>query len=213
MTVITTLILDLDGVIRHWDGEALEAASMAIGLERGVLFEIAFDEALMQQSMTGVITAETWEDEITRRVAGRSGLEPAAVAALWNDQRWAKIDGEVLDVVDAVRGRGRRVALFSNATTRLERDLDRLGVSRRFDVIVNSARLGIAKPDPRAFTAAARLVDVVPSECVFVDDRAVNVDGAREAGMRAEVYAGVDALRDLLVEVGLLDERWAVSSR
>jgi putative hydrolase of the HAD superfamily len=201
---ITALILDLDGVIRHWDGEALEAAAMALGMERGVLFEVAFDEALMQQSMTGVITAETWQDEICRRVADRAGIDAAAVAALWDDQRWASIDEEVLAVVQAVRDRGYRVALFSNATTRLERDLERLGVSERFDVVVNSARLGLAKPDPEAFAAAAERVGVDPRRCVFVDDRSDNVDGARTAGMRAEVYAGVDALRELLAEVGLL---------
>jgi putative hydrolase of the HAD superfamily len=201
---ITTLILDLDGVIRHWDGEALEAAAMALGLERGVLFEVAFDEALMQQSMTGVITAETWQDEISRRVADRTGIDPEAVSALWDEQRWASIDGEVLAVVEAVRDRGHRVAVFSNATTRLERDLDRLGVTDHFDVVVNSARLGLAKPDPEAFAAAAERVGVDPGACVFVDDRPDNVDGARAAGMRAEVYTGVRPLRQLLAEVGLL---------
>ena len=204
MSSITTLILDLDGVIRHWDGEALEAASMALGLERGVLFEVAFDEALMQQSITGVITAETWQEEISLRVSGRSGIDPEAVADLWNGQRWARIDDEVLDIVDAVRDCGHRVALFSNATTRLERDLDRLGVAEHFDIIVNSSRLGLAKPDPLAFEAAARLVGVKPAECVFLDDREDNVEGARRAGLRAELYAGVDALRALLIEVGLL---------
>jgi putative hydrolase of the HAD superfamily len=205
MSSITTLILDLDGVIRHWDGEALEAASMAIGMERGVLFEVAFDEALMQQSMTGVITAESWEEEIARRVAGRSGVEPIAVAALWRSQKWARIDDDVLDVVLAVRDRGHHVALFSNASTRLERDLERLGVAERFDSIVNSARLGLAKPDPQAFHAAAEQMGVEPASCVFVDDRPDNVEGARRAGMRAEVFAGVEALRALLVEVGLLE--------
>jgi putative hydrolase of the HAD superfamily len=204
---ITTLILDLDGVIRHWDGEALEAASIELGIERGVLFEVAFDEALMRQSMTGIITAETWQQEIARRVAGRSGLDPEAVEALWGDGRWASIDDEVLDLVDVVRDGGHRVALFSNASTRLERDLETLGIIERFDTVLNSARLGLAKPDPAAFAAAAGQLGVDPEVCVFVDDRPDNVDGAREAGMRAEVFSGVAALRDLLADVGLLPSR------
>ncbi len=203
--MITTLILDIDGVLRHWDDEALEAASMAIGLGRGVLFSVAFDEELMAQSMTGVITAEEWEAEICRRAALRSGLDPAAIADLWNDGRWARLDDDVLELVDAVRAQGHVVALFSNSTTRLERDMEALGVAGRVDTIVSSARLGLAKPDPHAFRAAAERVGVDPAACVFVDDRPDNVDGARAAGMRAQRFAGVDPLRALLVESGLLD--------
>ena len=198
------LILDLDGVIRHWDGEALEAASVAMGMGPGVLFEVAFDKALLSDSMTGRITAEEWETEISMRAAARSGVEAAAVAALWNADRWVSIDDEVLDLVAEVRTEGHRVAVFSNASTRLERDLDRRGITGRVDLIVNSARLGVAKPAPEAFEAAAERLGVEPSACVFVDDRPDNVEGARLAGMRAEVFAGVDALRELLVEVGLL---------
>lgn len=200
----TTLILDLDGVIRHWDGEGMEAASMTIGMARGVLFEVAFDEELMRQSMTGVMSAEEWEAEICRRAARRSGLDPAAIAALWNDSRWARVDDEVLDLVQEVRARGHAVVVFSNASTRLERDMDALGVTTRVDAIVNSARLGVAKPDPEAFRAAAELLGLRPAMCIFVDDRVVNVEGARTAGMRAELFTGVDKLRALLVEVGLL---------
>lgn len=204
MTEPPTLILDVDGVIRHWDAEGLEAASIDLGLPPGALFEAASDDALIERAITGVITDEEWKAEIARRCAARCDVDAERLATLWTAGRRWSIDRAVLDMVQAVRSRGGRVALFSNATTGLEADMLECGVAEAVDDIVNSARLGLAKPDPAAFTAAAMLLGVNPSACVFVDDRESNVAGAREAGMRAEVYAGAAELHALLTKVGLL---------
>ncbi|MFG2669294.1 hypothetical protein [Streptomyces sp. NPDC048445] len=53
------------------------------------------------------------------------------------------------------------VALVSNATTRLELDLDRQGLSGVADAVVNTARIGVAKPDPRVYRIAAERVGTV----------------------------------------------------
>ena len=45
------------------------------------------------------------------------------------------------------------MVLLSNATDRLEEDLERLGVLHEVDEVYNSSRLGLAKPDPRIFAA------------------------------------------------------------
>ena len=57
---------------------------------------------------------------------------------------------------------------------------------------VISCALGIRKPDPAAFLAAAALVGADPADCFFADDAAANVDGAIAAGMTAHhlVYSG-----------------------
>ena len=94
--------------------------------------------------------------------------------------------------------------MFSNASTRLEDDLETCGLDGAFDVVFNSARLGIAKPDPEAFLAVARALDTAPERCLFVDDTVPNVEGAREAGMQAEPFTDQPALRSLLEQAGLL---------
>jgi putative hydrolase of the HAD superfamily len=96
------------------------------------------------------------------------------------------------------------VALFSNASTRLEVDLESCGIDSEFDVVFNSARLGLAKPDTEAFRTVARLLDAPIERCLFIDDTRPNVEGARAAGMQAEAFVGVEDLRELLEEKGLL---------
>jgi putative hydrolase of the HAD superfamily len=90
------------------------------------------------------------------------------------------------------------VAFVTNATTRLERDLDRQGLAGLADVVVNTARIGTAKPDPRVVRRAAERLGVPVGRCLFVDDTEANVVAARAIGMTAVHYRGVDDLRTAL---------------
>jgi len=66
------------------------------------------------------------------------------------------------------------------------------------------SKQGLRKPAPEAFAAVCEHLGVPPSSCVFVDDRAVNVDAAAAFGMRALRFEGcADALERGLRERGL----------
>ena len=52
-----------------------------------------------------------------------------------------------------------------------------------FDAIVESYKEGIRKPDPRLVLLAAARLDVLPCQCVFLDDLGVNLKGAKDAGI------------------------------
>jgi transcription antitermination factor NusB len=197
---VDVVLVDVDGVIRHWDLDELAEAEVALGLPPDSLVGVAFEEGLMNQALTGAVSDEQWRVEVGVRTAAKFGVDAAEVEAVWRDNGWT-VDDDVLDVLDRVQA---TVALFSNATTRLEEDLKACGVYERVDRVLNSARLGLAKPEPEAFAAAAEALGVAPDRCLFFDDRPANVDGARAAGMRAELFTTAAALEQMLVEAGLL---------
>jgi 2-haloacid dehalogenase len=66
------------------------------------------------------------------------------------------------------------------------------------DVIVSSFA-GICKPDPAIFALALRQFGVAAADCLFIDDVAANVDGARAAGLAAIQFTSAAALRQLLM--------------
>ena len=205
MSELDALIVDLDGVIRHWHGHELTALAESVGLTREDLGEIAFEPELLAAAMSGAVVFEDWADEIGRRAGALHGCDPATLTAGWAALGWT-IDHDVLDVIRAVRAAGRvQVALFSNASTRLEVDLESSGIDTEFDVVFNSARLGLAKPDVEAFSTVAKLLGVPVERCLFIDDTIPNVEGARAAGLQAEPFTDVGALRLLLERAGLLD--------
>ena len=196
------LIVDLDGVIRHWDPEHIPAVEQRFGLPAGALAQVAFDTERLDRAMDGRLAFEAWCDEIGAEAAAGHGADAAAVAAAWAEAGW-DVDLEMVDLVAQVRAHV-PVALLSNASTRLLADLEHSGIAGAFDAVVGSADLGAAKPAARAFEAAADAIGVPLERCLFVDDTVGHVEAARGLGMRAEVFAGVDALRTLLRDLAVL---------
>jgi epoxide hydrolase-like predicted phosphatase len=78
--------------------------------------------------------------------------------------------------------------LLSNAfPAQVETILDQYGIDVRaeFDVYVNSALVGLSKPDPSIYRLTLERLDVEPKQAVFLDDLVRNVDSAREVGIHA----------------------------
>lgn len=57
-------------------------------------------------------------------------------------------------------------------------------VMEMFDVVVESSRVGVRKPEPRFYEIACELLAVSPRECVFLDDLGINLKPAAAMGMR-----------------------------
>lgn len=83
-----------------------------------------------------------------------------------------------------------------------ERD-ERLQVLDLFDVVVESSKVGVRKPDPRFYEIACDLLGINPSEAVFLDDLGVNLKPARTLGMHTIKVDDPDvALTELEEAVG-----------
>lgn len=111
-------------------------------------------------------------------------------------------DPETLgSLVCHLRARGIRTALLSNdpggPSARWLHDLEGPFVDR----VVLSGDAGAAKPHPESYASVARLLELEPGECVFVDDLLVNVRGAAAAGM---VGVHHDGSHEALVELAVL---------
>ena len=71
-------------------------------------------------------------------------------------------------------------------------------VMRLFDHIIESAKIGIRKPDPRIYLMMTEALAVDPKRCVYLDDLGVNLKPARELGMVTIKVVDPDvALREL----------------
>lgn len=89
--------------------------------------------------------------------------------------------------VDLVLGRGLRTGVLTNGSRELqEAKLAHLGLLERIGPVVCAAELGVAKPHPDAFRAVCEAVATPPEQVLYVgDEHAVDVLGARDAGLQA----------------------------
>ncbi len=67
-----------------------------------------------------------------------------------------------------------------------------------------SFEIGALKPDAICFRKAAQNVGYLPEQCLFIDDRPVNVEGARRTGMQAIVFENAARLKEELKSFGII---------
>jgi len=73
-----------------------------------------------------------------------------------------------------------------------------------FDHIIESAKIGLRKPDPRIYRMMIDALKVDPAKCVYLDDLGVNLKPAREMGMTTiKVVSAAQALAELEAATGL----------
>ena len=70
-----------------------------------------------------------------------------------------------------------------------------------FEQVAISSETGYVKPDPRAFTHIAEMLDTPVEECLLIDDQAGYCESARGVGMNAIQYKGLDGLKEELEPV------------
>lgn len=73
-----------------------------------------------------------------------------------------------------------------------------------FDHVIESAKIGLRKPDPRIYQLMVETLKVDPRNCVYLDDLGVNLKPARELGMTTvKVTSGAQAIAELEAATGL----------
>ena len=80
---------------------------------------------------------------------------------------------------------------------------ERVEALRLFEEFVVSFEVGVLKPDPRIYQEALRRSGLPASACVFVDDRAVNVEGAAQVGMHAVQFTSAEQMAADLQRLGV----------
>ena len=119
------------------------------------------------------------------------------------DNLWEHVDSDVAPALAAMKDRGLKLVVVSNANGRLRHLFDRIDLTKWFDHVLDSHEWGVEKPDPRLFQVALDQSGADASRTVHVGDLYhVDVVGARQAGLRdgvlfdaAGLYDGIDCPR------------------
>jgi putative hydrolase of the HAD superfamily len=74
-----------------------------------------------------------------------------------------------------------------------------------FEVVIESSKVGVRKPDPAIYRMMCETLGVAPAACLYLDDLGINCKGAAEVGMTAiKVTSETQALADLEAATGLV---------
>jgi putative hydrolase of the HAD superfamily len=133
------------------------------------------------EQMAGAIDEHTYLDRVRARLLA-AGIDVDPTTAI----HWpAQSRPATWRVVEAVHRAGHPQALLTNDASKW------LGPSwwetwepaSWFDALVDVTTIGVRKPAPEPYLAAAAVLGLDPGDCVFVDDMVVNCAGAEAVGM------------------------------
>jgi HAD superfamily hydrolase (TIGR01509 family) len=196
--VIDAVLLDLGNVLVFHDDAVLLQRLSALGGRSPAEVERAL-AALWRPCHQGTLAA----DELRAAVAGAAGapLDAETFLEVWNCH--FRVHHQVMPLVESLLGRVKVLLLSNTNASHFEPLRPQLPILERFDDLVLSYQVGLAKPDPGIFEEALRRAGTRPERTVFFDDVPAYVAAAREAGLRAEVFTDAATFRRQLAALGL----------
>jgi epoxide hydrolase-like predicted phosphatase len=183
---IRTIIFDFGGVLigprseeerRYW--------AEHFGLRPGQIGDILYGGEEWALVKVGAIS----NDEFWRRVGSKLGLHTAEEITRFGREYFAsdreRLDRELIDLARSLHGKY-KLAVLSNASGIVDDLLrERFGIRDLFDMVIDSACVGLAKPDQAIYELALERLGIAPGEAVFIDDLARNAAAAAALGIHA----------------------------
>ena len=199
MTRPSALILDYGEVLCHpMRPGAMALMASQLGVSDTEMTEVYWRHR--REYDLGMPVREYWD--LVARDLGVV-LEPSLVDSLIaiDVDSWTDYHDEMWTLAATYRAGGGKLGMLSNgvpeivARIRADRDLDRC-----FDAIVISCEVQLAKPEPEIYRVTLDRLGVRASDALFVDDRAENIQTARELGLQTVHFTGdVHALRSVVL--------------
>ncbi|MGI9185559.1 MAG: HAD family hydrolase [Solirubrobacteraceae bacterium] len=156
----------------------LGRAMAAVGLRRGVnpLFELE----------TGRLSEREFLGELAAQLASQLGRDLTLDG--FGERYFADLEPNqrVIEYLQTLRSRGYRLAICTNNVREWDgRWRAMLPVEEIFDVVVDSAFVGVRKPEARIYELTLERLGVEAEAALLIDDIEINCDAARQLGLRA----------------------------
>lgn len=200
--MIKTLFFDIGGVLltNGWDHDARERAAKIFSLDQNEIEKR--HEPLFRSFECGSLTTKEYLDKVIfyekRDFSHQTFFEfmKSQSKPLYNN----------LDMA-AQLSKDERYRLYAINNESLDLNTYRVetfGLYKYFPAMFSSCFLGVCKPDVRIFQIVLNVLHQNPSECLLIDDREENIEGAKKAGLDTVHLPDASKLMEKLMEKGEL---------
>jgi putative hydrolase of the HAD superfamily len=188
--MLRAMIFDLGRVLVHVDFEiGYRRMSAACGLDPAEVSRRLQSTGLLEPYEKGQVSSREFAARACEALGAPISFD--AFCAMFNCifDRGAVLPEET---IAQLHRRYRLVLLSNTSEIHFEYLRTRLPSLRHFDAFTLSYELGAAKPEPAIYADAVAKAGCAAGECVFTDDIAAFVEGARACGLRAVQFLGIE---------------------
>ena len=190
--MIKNYIFDLGNVIVHFEPEYMTAKYLKNEEDIQLVSDVVFDRIFWDNLDEGTITDEEVIAGIRSRLPER--LHNGAISTFehWHENL-PLVDG-MFELLCQLKKDGNKLFLLSNISIffaeNYHRNKEIKSVLDMFDGLVFSGPIGITKPNESIFRHLLDKYNLNANECVFIDDRLINIQGAEKVGIKGILFNG-----------------------
>ena len=200
-TPIKAVFFDIGNVLVRFDlGGLLKDLAWGQGASPWKVARMVWSRRLIDDVERGRLDGAELLEAVQQETGYEGGLEDFRRA--WNGH--FRLDGAVATLFRRAAKKRPSYLLSNTNPMHWEHIRRRYAFAREAAGAVLSHELGLRKPERAIYEAAVRMAGFSASECVFVDDLADNVAGAKAAGLRAFKFKDAARLEKDLASLGVL---------
>jgi len=199
---IRAVILDFGEVLCHLpSADTIERLAFLFQMDPRTFLPI-YLETRAPYDRGDLLPGEYW-----RKFAQQAGVKISAdaieLARQLDLELWSHINDAMVLWVQQLHAAGFKTAILSNMPTDMATHVrNNFRWISHFDQHIFSAEVRSIKPEPEIYQHCIDALGVKPSEALFIDDRDINLEQARAAGIHGIRFQSIEQLREDLQALG-----------
>ncbi len=184
--MIKNVIFDFGDVIARFDPKELVAAFTEDAEQQNRLQNVLFER--WEELDAGTLDYADYQREVLKKLP--ADLHETANHFFEDWYREMPVTEGIRELILELKNQGYGLYILSNAAVYFAEKSPYFGVHPWFDGIVFSACVKMTKPNEEIYRYLLDTYALKPEECLFLDDRKANIEGAEKVGIHGLVFKG-----------------------
>ncbi len=186
--MIKNIIFDMGNVLLDYDPEVSLQLFLDNEEDRRIIKKELFEGTEWIEGDLGRMDNKSRYEAIKKRIPER--LYPGLKACVYQWQICMTPLEGAREFVSSMKEKGFNIYVLSNASDTFYEYFPNFLPLDYFNGVMISADVHLIKPDIRIYQTFLKEYGLDPGECLFIDDRKNNVEGAETVGMKGMIFNG-----------------------
>ncbi|MBQ4120438.1 MAG: HAD family phosphatase [Clostridia bacterium] len=186
--MIQNLIFDFGNVIIRFDPEYIVSQTVSDPEERAILTDAIFEQKRFESYDIGLFSPEEHKEHTRRLLPEALHEKSDKILDTW--YKYLPVICGMDNIVRDAKKAGYGVYILSNINREFLENRHKVEVLSLFDGARFSSEIHHIKPDPVIYQSLLDEYHLKAEECLFIDDRQININGGEALGIKGYLFDG-----------------------
>lgn len=194
--MVKNIIFDFGNVVIQFNPYYMASCVTEDETERQILAKTVFNPASFELTDRGYVSLEEHINMVLPEVP--PPLHEKAIRLLKEWYLYLPVTDGMENLLQDAKNKGYKLYLLSNINAHFSAHQSEVEILSLFDGIVLSGDIHFVKPEREIYEHLLSKYNLKADECLFIDDRQINIDGAEAVGIKGYLFDNAARLREFL---------------